>query len=115
MTDSWSSIDEFRARLKEYAKSTREEQAQEQLRQELAKAGAKDLARLTEAELATWQSKYPNPSPQATLATFEWQRRLTAMQVRSARFAAWLGLLGVVLGAVLGAFLTFAATKWFPH
>ena len=111
MTDSWSSIDEFKAQLKECAKNTREEQAQERLRQELTKASAKDLSRLTEAELATWQSRYPNASPQATLATYEWQRRLTAMQIKSARFAAWLGLLGVVLGALL----TFAATEWFSH
>jgi hypothetical protein len=96
-----SMIEDLKEQAKERAKSTREKQAQDKFREELATVCAKDLARMSETDLAAWQSQYPSPSPQATLASFEWQRRLTAMQVRSARFAAWLGLLGVVLGAAL--------------
>jgi|SRR6185437_13761081 len=106
MTDSWA-IGQIKAQITELAKSEREEKALSKLREELASVVAKDLAKMSEAELAAWQSKYPTPSPQATLATFEWQRRLTAMQVKSARFAAWLGLAGVVLGALLTVLVTW--------
>ena len=110
MTDS-SFIDDIKAQFKDAARASREEEAQRKLREELANVCAKDLAHMSETELAAWQSKYPNSSPQATLAAFEWQRRLTAMQVKSARFAAWLGLLGVIVGGLLA----YAVTKWFPH
>lgn len=110
MTNS-SYIDDIKAQFKEAEKVAREEEAQRKLRKELADVSAKDLAHMSETELAAWQSKYPNSSPQATLAAFEWQRRLTAMQVKTVRFAAWLGLLGVAVGALL----TYLVAKWFPH
>lgn len=110
MTINWI-IEDLKEQAKERAKSTRESQAQDKLREELATVCAKDLAHMSEADLAAWQSQYPSPSPQAILASFEWQRRLTAMQVRSARFAAWLGLVGVVLGVVL----TVLVTKLLQH
>ena len=101
-----SVIEDLKEHEKELLASAREKRAQDKLREQLATVCAKDLAHMSETELAAWQSQYPSQSPQATLASFEWQRRLTAMQIRSARFAAWLGLVGVVLGAVLAVLVT---------
>jgi DNA topoisomerase VI subunit B len=71
------------------------------LKEEFDRLGSDQLAKLTSKALASWQSNYPPNSPQQILAQFEWNRRLTEKQVQSARFAAWVGLIGVVVGAVL--------------
>lgn len=71
----------------------------------------RSLSAMTEKELALWQTGYPADSPQFVLAEHEWQRRLTAEQVKAARFAAYMGLIGTVVGAVIGALITWLATK----
>jgi hypothetical protein len=67
------------------------------------------LAKLSDKDLALWQSKYPQDSPQFILGQFEWNRRLTAEQVmatlHSARWSAWFGIAGVVIGLLLGKLL----------
>jgi hypothetical protein len=65
------------------------------------------IAKMSDHELALWQSEYPEGSPQFILADHEWQRRLTIEQVNASRFAAFMGL----LGAVVGAFITWLASK----
>jgi hypothetical protein len=69
------------------------------------------LSKLSDKELASWQSDHPQESPQFLLAQFEWNRRLTEKQVQSVRFAAWVGLIGVVLGAILGWLLSQSASR----
>ena len=53
-------------------------------------------------QLAEFQSAYPPESPQYALSLNEWNRRLVARQIRATRFAAFIGMLGTVLGVVLG-------------
>lgn len=65
------------------------------------------IAKMSDHELALWQSEYPEGSPQHILAEHEWQRRLTVEQVNASRFSAFMGL----LGAVVGAFITWLASK----
>lgn len=65
------------------------------------------IAKMTGNELASWQSKYEPGSPQFIFAEHEWQRRLTVEQVKASRFAAFMGL----LGAVVGALITWLTTK----
>ncbi len=60
----------------------------------------KEIAKFTDKELAIWQSEYPRDSPQSILADYEWQRRLTVEQVRGARFAAYIGIIGVIAGYI---------------
>lgn len=71
----------------------------------------KALMRMDDKQLAEWQSDYPNESPQFLLADHEWQRRLTAQQIGAVKFAAWLSIVGVVIGAILGAGLTYLIGK----
>jgi len=59
------------------------------------------VASKTDKELALWQSKYPQDSPQHIIANHEWQRRLNAEQIKSNRFSAYIGIGGVVLGFLL--------------
>ena len=66
-----------------------------------------ELAAMDNKALAAWQSQYDSDSPQFLLATYEWQRRLTVQQVKAMRFAAYVSLAGVALGALL----TFALTS----
>ncbi len=66
----------------------------------------KAVAKFTDKELAIWQSEHPSDSPQFILAEHEWQRRLTVEQVRGARFAAYIGILGTIIGASITWLLT---------
>jgi VanZ family protein len=60
--------------------------------------------------LAKWQSEYKQDEPEWRLAEHEWQRRLTAQQIKAtmdaARWQAWFRILAVVIGALLGTLLT---------
>jgi hypothetical protein len=90
-------VERFRAVMEQAEK----EGLKKRLKEEFANLGSDQLARLPDKDLAAWQAEYPPNSAQQILAQFEWNRRLTEKQVRSSRFAAWVGLVGVVLGAVL--------------
>jgi hypothetical protein len=68
---------------------------------EFEKVNRRELANWPDEKLAAWQAKYPSESPQFLLAQFEWNRRLTADQIKAARWAAWIGLAGVIVGALL--------------
>jgi hypothetical protein len=72
---------------------------------EFEKVNRRELASWPDEKLAAWQAKFPSESPQFILAQFEWSRRLTADQVKAARWAAWIGLGGVIVGALLSRFL----------
>jgi hypothetical protein len=64
------------------------------------------LAQMPDKDLAAWQAKFPSDSPQFILAQYEWQRRITADQIKTMRFAAWLGVMGAIFGAVAGSIVT---------
>jgi hypothetical protein len=68
----------------------------------------RSLSKMQDKDLAIWQSKYPAGSPQFILAEHEWQRRLTVEQIRGARFAAYIG----ILGALAGSIVTWLTAKW---
>ncbi|HET8900373.1 MAG TPA: hypothetical protein VFM84_00425 [Holophagaceae bacterium] len=74
------------------------------------------ILRMTDPELAEWQSKYPPDSAQFIFANNEWQRRLAMEQVQAVKWAAKVGIVAVVVGAILGACLTigvnFLARKY---
>lgn len=69
------------------------------------------LSEMTDKALAEWQSGFDPDTPQSILAEHEWQRRLTAKQVGAMRFAAWLSIAGVVIGAFLGFGLSSLSTS----
>jgi ABC-type dipeptide/oligopeptide/nickel transport system permease subunit len=74
------------------------------------KLDRRELAAMDDKQLAEWQSHYPRESAQYILAEHEWQRRLTAEQIRATRFSAVIGIIGVAVGAVLGWLLP----SWHP-
>lgn len=59
------------------------------------------LAKMSDKELAKWQAEHPDESAHFILAQYEWSRRLTMQQVRATRWAAWMGLVGVIIGVIL--------------
>ncbi len=69
------------------------------------------LARMCDKDLALWQSQHPQDSPQFILGQFEWNRRLTADQIKATRWAAWLGIIAAVIGALVGAVLTLVVQR----
>lgn len=60
------------------------------------------LTSMSDKDLAAWQAKYPPDSPQCILASFEWQRRLTAEQIKATRFSTWIGVIATLAGVFLG-------------
>lgn len=66
------------------------------------------LFQMSDKQLAHFQAEHPPESPQYALALNEWNRRLVTRQVNATKYAAIIGLAGVVLGAVLGAVLGWA-------
>ena len=68
----------------------------------------REFAKLSDKELAVWQSEHPINSPQYILAEQEWQRRLMVDQIKGSRFAAYIGVIGTIIGAIT----TWMITKW---
>ena len=64
------------------------------------------LFRKSDKDLAHFQATHPPDSPQYALALHEWNRRLVTRQVKATQHAAWIGLVGVIVGAVMGWFLS---------
>jgi hypothetical protein len=79
-----------------------DDQQHRQRQLEFAQVDRRTLLKLSDAELALWQSDYPQGSPHYILAEFEWQRRINAEQVKATKFSAWIGVAGTLLGAALG-------------
>ena len=76
------------------------------LKAELESITPKSLSKKSDPELAFWQSEFKQNSPQYRMAEQEWQRRLIISQLHGVRFAAYLGILGTLLGAIVGHVLT---------
>jgi hypothetical protein len=57
---------------------------------------------LSDKQLAILQSEVKPESAQFIRANQEWQRRLTAEQIKSERFAAWVGVAGTICGVIIG-------------
>ena len=64
------------------------------------------LSKMKDKELAEWQSGYPPGTPQHIVAEHEWQSRLTVKQVRGAQFAAFMGVIGTIVGSLITWLLT---------
>lgn len=78
---------------------------------------AAELAAMTDDELATWQAGWKPGVANHILASQEWQRRMLAHEfglnrqlaeyaAKWQRFAAYIGVLGTVVGAVAGVVAT---------
>jgi hypothetical protein len=97
--------DDISREAREHEMRFRHEQEKARFDKEFEKVNRRELAGWPDEKLAAWQAKFPAESPQFILAQFEWSRRLTADQIKAARWAAWIGLAGVILGAVLSRIL----------
>lgn len=78
---------------------------------------ARELAAMTDDELATWQAGWKQGVANHILAEKEWQRRMLAHEfglnrqlaeyaAKWQRFAAYIGVLGTVVGAIVGVVAT---------
>ena len=76
---------------------------------EFANLDRQSLAMMDDKELAAWQSEFYSDEPQWRIAEHEWQRRITAETIRAtvsaARWQAYFGIAGVIIGLVLGKIL----------
>lgn len=60
------------------------------------------IAKMSDKDLAAWQSKYEPTTAQWIFAEHEWQNRLLARQVNNSRWLALVALLGSLGGVVIG-------------
>jgi len=68
----------------------------------------------SDKDLAVFQASYPSASPQCALALNEWNRRLVTRHVNATKFSAYIGLVGVIIGVVLGWGLVSLGSKDVP-
>ena len=70
----------------------------------------RELTRMPDKLLAEWQSRHEPHEPQWRLAEHEWQRRLTAEQIRASlivgKQTATFAVIASIVGAVVGSILT---------
>ncbi|MBI5918993.1 MAG: hypothetical protein HY849_06430 [Nitrosomonadales bacterium] len=98
MTDFLDRISEsLRAREIKFREKNRQAAIQAELDEDYQQVDRSALSKLSDKDLAKWQSPYPPESAQFILAEHEWQRRLMSAQVRASHFAAWRGYLGLAL------------------
>ncbi|MDF7809699.1 hypothetical protein P4E94_19830 [Pontiellaceae bacterium B12219] len=71
--------------MNKYGQSFGERVADARRADAFAEIDRRVIAKMKDKDLALWQSEYPPDSPQFILAEFEWNRRLTAEQIRSTR------------------------------
>lgn len=64
------------------------------------------LSSMTDGELALWHAEQKPGSAEFILADHEWRSRLLTKQNRAIYGAAVIGIVGVVVGVVLGWYLT---------
>lgn len=69
------------------------------------------IAAMDDKALAAWQSQFKQDEPEWRIGEHEWQRRITALQIRHGRWAIAFTLIGVVVGAVL----TRSLSAWHPN
>jgi len=96
-----STLGDFALMPKKYIVGSFEHQTSIQHEQELAKLDRRELVKKSDIELAKWQSRFDSDEPQWRLAEHEWQRRITVEQMRAARWQAYFGIAGVVIGVIL--------------
>jgi hypothetical protein len=73
------------------------------------------LAAMSPKELAAWQFQQPKDGPHQILASHEWQRRLIAEQVKWMKFSIMIGFVGVIIGALITAWLEPAPRDEYHH
>ena len=106
-------IDDIHIRkMLEHIEDQRNENAKRRLLEaEFSRFDCSTLSKMTEAELAKWQAKYPINSPQYIVALQEWNRRALVKQIKAVRWAAFIGLVGVIIGTLLTAAITIFIPK----
>jgi len=78
-----------------------EEVIAQRRQEQFDKVDCKKIAALSKKDLAAWQSNFKSDEPEWRLAEHEWQRRLMVEQIKAGKWAAIIGLAGVILGALL--------------
>lgn len=85
--------------LNEGAKEYREKQKKEKLHTEFEATDKASIKKLSDAELARWQAKYPSGSPQTIFAEQLWKYRLAK---HSAKFTALIAIISAIVGGIVG-------------
>ena len=81
------------------------------VKREFEEMDTRSIAKMTNKELASWQSDQVVESAQFILATHEWNRRLLTEQLRSIRFGVWATLIGTLAGSLGGVYLGYLLTS----
>jgi hypothetical protein len=87
--------------------SEKEEKELKKLIKDFANFDESSLFKKSNKELAEFQSEHMPLSPQYGIGQNEWNRRLIVQQMRNARFSAYIGVFGTILGVIVGALLSW--------
>ena len=76
-------------------------------RHEFSDFDCSTLIKMTNKELAAWQSQFPIDSPQYIIAIQEWNRRSLMEQTKWMKRSVYIGFIGVLIGAILTAVIAW--------
>lgn len=85
--------------LLEGAEERKKTQKNEKLQVEFDATDKKSIKKLSDAELARWQAKYPSGSPQTIFAEQLWKYRHNR---HSAKFTAMIAIASAIVGGIIG-------------
>ena len=85
--------------LFEGAEERKKTQQNEKLQTEFDATDKRNIKKLSDAELARWQAKYPSGSPQTIFADQLWKYRLAK---HSAKFTALIAIISAIVGGIVG-------------
>jgi hypothetical protein len=98
---------DIRENIKKQVEAVTKKEAIRRLHKEFADFDCSSLPKMTNKDLAAWQAKYPMDSPQYLIALQEWNRRATVEQTKWMKRSIYIGFLGIIIGAILTAFVTW--------
>ena len=104
-------IDVIGNRIDEISKHAAAVTRRAKVQAEFSELDCDKITALSDKELAAWQANFAQDTPQWRFAEHAWQSKLIVQQVKAQRFAAYVGLVGIILGAFLGAYLVKPAVE----
>jgi len=92
-------FDTIRKQMQKSSEIAADNRKKEELQTEFEATDKASIKKLSDAELARWQAKYPSGSPQAIFAEQLWKYRLAK---HSAKFTAMIAIVSAIVGGIVG-------------
>ena len=94
-------------RADRFAQEQEKKESIRKLQNEFATLDFDKIRSKSDSELAAWQAEFPTDSPQFIFALQVWNNRTILEQTKWMKRSIYVGFLGIIIGAILTAFITW--------